>query len=298
MAYNKYYLQKKQVSYDNGLSWEDVTPYETRQGEYIATYDTLAECETPDYSTQYLTFVAEADNMSVSLSYGNSNVFQYSVDSGTTWSSLTNNESTTSVNSGQTIMFKASGLTATSNDGIGSLNPSVYASVQGNIMSLVYGDNFTGQTTISAYRFKYLFSSCLNIISVENLILPATTLGMYCYQHMFSYLTRITTAPELPATTLASGCYRSMFANCSSLTVAPSLPATTLADNSYAYMFQNCSRLTSITCLATDISATNSTQNWVSGVSASGTFTKAASMSNWTLNSTSGIPSGWTVQDA
>ena len=287
----KYYKQARYVSYDNGTTW--YTTGEYRKGE-LYEYDSL---DCIPYLTQYLTFVAEADNMSVALSYANSNVFEYSVDDGSTWSSLTNGQSTTSVNSGETIMFKASGLTISSSDGIGTLNPSVYASVQGNIMSLVYGDNFTGQTTISDYQFRYLFSSCLNIISVENLILPATTLGMYCYQHMFSNLTRITTAPELPATTLASGCYRSMFYNCSSLTVAPSLPATTLADNSYGYMFQNCSRLTSITCLATDISATNCTQNWVSGVAASGTFIKASGMNNWTTGN-NGIPTNWTVQDA
>ena len=163
--YNKYKLEKKQVSTDNGQTWSDVVPSETRQGDYIASYETLSECQ--NYSGQYLTFVAEADNMSVALSYANSNVFEYSLDDGTTWSSLTNGQSTTSVNSGETIMFKASGLTISSSDGIGTLNPSVYASVQGNIMSLVYGDNFIGQTTISDYQFKYLFSSCLNIISVE-----------------------------------------------------------------------------------------------------------------------------------
>ena len=45
MAYNKSYLQKKQVSYDNGLTWQDVTPSETRQGAYIDSYETLSECE-------------------------------------------------------------------------------------------------------------------------------------------------------------------------------------------------------------------------------------------------------------
>lgn len=45
MAYNKYYLQKRQVSYDNGLTWEDVTPSETRQGAFIDSYETLSDCE-------------------------------------------------------------------------------------------------------------------------------------------------------------------------------------------------------------------------------------------------------------
>jgi hypothetical protein len=49
-------------------------------------------------------------------------------------------------------------------------------------------------------------------------------------------------------------------------------------------------------CLATNISASDCTYNWVNGVASNGTFTKVASMSSWTTG-TNGIPSGWTVQD-
>ena len=52
-----------------------------------------------------------------------------------------------------------------------------------------------------------------------------------------------------------------------------------------------------IELLATDISATNCTKDWTYGVSSSGTFVKSTSMSSWTTG-TSGIPSGWAVQDA
>ena len=59
----------------------------------------------------------------------------------------------------------------------------------------------------------------------------------------------------------------------------------------------NCESLNYIKCLATDISATNCTNGWVSGVAATGTFVKASSMTSWTTG-TSGIPTGWTVQNA
>ena len=48
--------------------------------------------------------------------------------------------------------------------------------------------------------------------------------------------------------------------------------------------------------LATDISATGCLTDWVSGVSSTGTFTKAASMTALPTGN-SGIPSGWTVVD-
>ena len=224
--------------------------------------------------------------------------------------------------------------------------------VEGNIMSLICGDDFKNKLTISrAYTFTGLFRECANLVSAENLILPATTLANDCYYNMFSNCISLTTAPKLPATTLADSCYLQMFYDCTSLTTAPELPATTLADRCYSnmfmdctslitvpsnllpattlarncylsmfngctslttapelpattlvdgcyqYMLYNCTRLNYIKCLATDISATNCTRNWVSGVASTGTFVKASSMTSWST-SPDGIPSGWTVQDA
>jgi hypothetical protein len=62
------------------------------------------------------------------------------------------------------------------------------------------------------------------------------------------------------------------------------------------YMFMRSSALNYIKCLATDISATDCTTDWVKDVSATGTFVKAHNMLGWSIG-TSGIRSGWTVQD-
>ena len=87
-----------------------------------------------------------------------------------------------------------------------------------------------------------------------------------------------------------------MFYGCSNLTTAPELPATTLAQGCYGEMFGGCSKLNYIICLATDISATNCTINWVSGVASTGTFVKNPHMNDWPTG-TSGIPTGWTVEN-
>ena len=60
----------------------------------------------------------------------------------------------------------------------------------------------------------------------------------------------------------------------------------------YYYMFQNCASLNSITVYADDISATNCTNFWLSGVASSGTFRNLGSATYPT--GVSGIPSGWT----
>ena len=85
-----------------------------------------------------------------------------------------------------------------------------------------------------------------------------------------------------------------MFYGCTSLTTAPELPATTLVSYCYYYIFRDCSKLNKITMLATDISANNCLNNWVNGVSATGTFVKDANMTSLPTG-TSGVPSGWTV---
>jgi hypothetical protein len=254
-----------------------------------------------DYSEDYLTFRALEDG---TFSFGGSgaisaNTLEYSVDSGSTWSTLQNSGTTPTVTSGNTILWKASGLAIGGNGvGIGKFSSTGLFEAEGNIMSLHFGDNFSGQTSLSGYddAFMSLFGNCNTITSAENLILPATTLAYNCYANMFANCTKLTTAPQLPATTLASRCYQYMFQSCRSLTTAPQLPATTLASSCYSQMFNKCKSLNSITCLATDKSASYCTLNWVSSVAASGTFTKAASMTSWT-EGTSGIPSGWTVVD-
>ena len=113
-----------------------------------------------------------------------------------------------------------------------SINSTANFIVSGNIMSLLYDDDFRGKVTLpdgSEYSFWRLFRNNNHLINAENLILPATTLAPYCYARMFYDCTSLTTAPELPATTLVNRCYQYMFYDCSSLTTAPALPATTLA---------------------------------------------------------------------
>ena len=173
-------------------------------------------------------------------------------------------------------------------------------------------------TTLTTSCYSYMFNRCYNLETAPEL--PATTLAIECYQGMFQSCSSLTTAPELsaealenscyfdmfancvdletapelPATTLAKSCYEGMFTNCTSLTTAPDLPATTLVERCYQNMFQGCTSLNSVKCLATNISASDCTFDWLSGVAATGNFTKASSMTGWTRD-TSGIPSGWTV---
>ena len=138
-------------------------------------------------------------------------------------------------------------------------------------MSLLFGDDFSGQTSLNGYDnvFKSLFTSS-KIVSAENLMLPATTLSQYCYSLMFYNCTKLEKAPILPAQNLISYCYYRMF--------------------------RDCEKLNYIVCLATDLGAIDCTKEWVYDVAANGTFLKNSLMNGWGFGE-SEIPDDWEVED-
>lgn len=169
--------------------------------------------------------------------------------------------------------------------------------VYGNIMSLINSENYTNLFSLSYPSvFSGLFQNCTGLTDSSNLVLPATTLDEACYRYMFKNCTSLLGAPKLPATTLANTCYQAMFSGCISLLTAPELSSTAPSPWSYSWMFKECKKLNSVTCLATDISGSNCTNSWLQGVSSTGTFVKHPD-ATWTTG-ISGIPTGWTVENA
>ena len=208
------------------------------------------------------------------------NGMQYSLDGGATKVTMTGYTTTNiPVEAGQKVRFYGNGTTITqygySNEtSFGGSGDGFTCKVYGNIMSLVDETGYDTATALSGtYAFWALFSGNTALTDASGLLLPATT--------------------------LTEACYQAMFRNCSNLTAAPELPATTLVQYCYKTMFENCASLTSVKCLATSgINKSSSTYYWLSGVSATGTFTKAASATTWPTSSSNGIPSGWTVVNA
>ena len=266
-----------------------------------------------DYSKDYLTFRVTTPGVIAwnSLGTGQSKTIQYSLNDGE-WTSITASSATTiSVVAGDVIRFKgnnasyAKDKTNYSGFDSSSAGTAAYFNIEGNIMSLVYGDNFSGNTAMTGtYNFCSIFKRS-QVVSAENLILPATTLTNYCYRAMFSWCESLVTAPALPATTLAQGCYWYMFEKCA-ITTAPVLPATTMVRECYGHMFTGCTNLNYVKCLAENgINAVSATTNWLNGVASSGTFVKSpnantgstAGSSTWVTNTVNGIPRGWTPED-
>lgn len=212
----------------NTLIWELESPQPTPTG----------------YSTQYLTFISRFGDSFKFTGSTTANTISYSTDSGTTWSTPSSSV-TVNVGSNSTVMWKGNMVPdSNNNNGIGQFGSDYSYNVEGNIMSLIYGDNFLNNFNLNDnYTFSKLFSYS-SVVNAENLVLPATTLTSHCYYKMFANCMVLAKVPSLQATTLASGCYREMFYMCANLPQAPQLLATTLVSTCYLRMFYGCSNLT------------------------------------------------------
>ena len=149
-------------------------------------------------------------------------------------------------------------------------------------------------TTLATNCYSSMFYYCNNLTQPPEL--PATNLAEYCYYNMFRGCYGLTQVPVLPATTLAEGVYANMFYNCNKLVAAPDLPAPTLATYCYNSMFRGCPKLNSVKCLATNISASDCTKDWLYNAPATGDFYTPVSTA-WLIDNDDGIPSGWTRHD-
>lgn len=263
---------------------------------------------------------------------------EYSLDFGETWEQYTNKNTKIPLQAKQVLCVRGTRknyLNVNTTDKWGTpadkpifrVDNNKLCYISGNIMSLLdYKDHLEESAFQGAFSRGTTQLTYIDIDPEEPLILPIDTLASQCYMRMFHNCTSLTRAPqfkvevtayrccynmfrkcsgledisliELPAMTLSVDCYRELFRECSNLkTAAPMLPAPTLVQECYRQMFSS-SKITSITCLATDISATDCLNEWVSNVPSGGIFYKSPDIeaSKYPTGS-HGIPSGWTVKN-
>lgn len=201
--------------------------------------------------------------------------------------------------------------------------------VSGNLMSILALDAFSesmswdSNTRTLCNLFEYTA-----IRYAKDMIIPLNYIGYYAAIYMFRGSSMVS-APTMHPTRLGCNALNSTFAscksltdvsgidlsgvttfdvysgsgrncyntfsNCTALTTAPLLPTIAPVVGTYQTMFNNCSSLSYVKCLATDISATNCLNNWLSGVSSTGTFIQAEGVT-WPRGA-SGIPTGWLAYD-
>ena len=314
-------------------------------GEYIHYFETNSEFEEAyngeAYAEPWVSYTEQSEKVNYNKNFKtvpftiealesgaiswslNDKTVQYSKNGGE-WTTMDSGTSI-SVSSGDRVSFKGD------NDRYAYNGPGYYVctisstarfKVSGNIMSLIDSQGFETASTLIDWAFYSLFRNSTTIVSAEDLLLPATTVGIGTYEYMFGsctnlvsgpkkiYLesmgdqcceymftgcTSLVNAPELPSTNLYDNCYLGMFKSCTGLVKAPELPAETLFPGCYNMMFEGCSSLNYVKALAT-VTASGDTSYWLYGVSQTGTFVKASGVT-WPSGD-SGIPSGWTVETA
>ena len=212
---------------------------------------------TDYFKNDYLTFTALEDGqftlkLPASITATQVANVSYRVNEGE-WAETVNDNTlktitVDNIKAGDKVEWKGTGTTySTANNKYCNFGSTCKFDVSGNIMSLLYGDDFAEHNELqTTFTFNRLFINCTKLINAQYLSLPATTLTNYCYQAMFFSCTGLVTAPELPATTLALSCYMGMFNGCTALIEQPELPATKMVQYCYNCMFQNCSSLTKV----------------------------------------------------
>lgn len=197
------------------------------------------------------------------------NAIEYSLDNNV-WTELPKNTYTLKIAAGDKVYFRAEGLSPLSMYGIGTFTTTGKFNALGNAMSMIYGADFYGKTTMNEFGLFGLLSKS-KIVDASNLILPATT--------------------------LAKSCYRNMFLECSELVIGPTLPALELVNSCYLYMFSKCPKLSYVKAMFLTEPSSSYTTSWMNQVSATGTFVKNAE-ATWDVTGVDGVPSGWTVETA
>lgn len=280
----------------------------------------------------YLTFLAEEAGTFSFRIYSNRTTamitsVSYSLDNGKTWTTLTNDGSTTQtittpiIKPGKRVIWK--GIATTYDTEFHYARTSAFSSTgnfkaYGNVLSMILGDNFANTSLLpETWNLRNLFYRCYKITDASGIvfpdittnacyygmfyqctslvyapnIIPALTLLDYSCTEMFSGCTNLVRASELSATAMGNSSCSKMYYGCTSLSSAPTILPLVIPKYGCYQMFYNCSSLNELRFYATNIAATNAAGQMLTGVAETGTFYKNAA-ATWT----GVVPSGWTVE--
>lgn len=180
-------------------------------------------------------------------------------------------------------------------------------------------------TTLSQWCFGRMFFNCTKL--TEPPYLPAETAVDSCYRLMFRNCTALKKIARMGCKNLAYASHYAMYQLCSGLEKVTLPLFDTYANQALSFIFNGCSGLKELTvecpevlstqhmfyclagscmnlerftCLAKNSTA-NCTQSWLgndaSYAAEHATFIKHPDATFWATNSTSGIPTGWTVKN-
>ena len=189
---------------------------------------------------------------------------EYSLDGQRTWQSQTTGGFSVNAPSMSRVYFRANasawGSSASYNYFSLEANDSgCYYEFGGNIMSLLYGENFNindNYLTLpnTSWHFKYLFTGITASFRCYSLRLTAQKALKESYYRMFYNATGLTYAPIkiYASTNNGSNSMDRMFEGCSNMVEGPIFRMSFTGSNTMQGMFQNCVKLTTLTYMGTN----------------------------------------------
>ena len=273
---------------------------ELKQDEttYINTFNITQNGDDSYIGNVPLTIVPEEERISLALDLPLGETMSASTDGGSTWMEACRKCIIESDN-GFGIKLRGKFVGA-----VPHIEVAGKFSLSGSVFSLVYGNEFTGQTQmLSGSTFQGLFSGNTGLLSAmkepnKELFLgnSGTIMRPFCYARMFAGCTNLSGVPFLSSVTMAYGCYEEMFSGCKKIgnislvlpntnytlaprcfygmfrgcnkLQAPRLYAQSLVEDCYNSMFAGCdSGMTVMSCKASqNLNIDRCTSNWVKGV--------------------------------
>ena len=228
---------------------------------------------------KYLTFTALEDT-TFKLTIGSAvsesilSSISYSTDNGKTWNTTNNVDSETvtittpTINTGNKVLWKGigTGVSTTINNSNRPSTSSIFSSsgsfnAEGNIMSLIYDDDFSDKKSVQGtYNFALLFYSynttdTAKVVSAKDMVLPIKSVPTCGYFRMFQGCTLVEAPSVIEAESIAASGCMSTFWGCENLKTIPKLQATTLGVESCKAMFESCTGLETVTEIPTATSA-------------------------------------------
>ena len=251
--------------------------------------------------TNYLTFTAEEDNVSVTVTEGEAGGgdiqpapytqrsdesvvasvggekrpamrrnlpstgvdLKYSTDGGETWTEMVPGTPVTLAKKGDKILFKGN-------------NPS----------------GFSTETQRIQFDIEGTASASGSVMSLIDEVGEITVIpNEYCFANLFENCAGLTEMPDLNATELKAYCYKDMFRGCTSLTSTSMLPAITLEEGSYEGMFYDCGNLSEVSVSFSDWA--DGTTDWLHGVAPEGRVISPANLAPTVGDDY--VPDGWAI---
>lgn len=303
------------AEYDPNLN---ITTLYDRNGDVITSFN-QPTAQSRDDSSLPLRLIAKEAGSSVTLTGGNVTGYVDFSMNNREWQSYTSGTQISLPNVNDSVWFRVSSNVGQTHDDAMTFSMTGLIEAWNNVQSLSR-KSFENISTATQRAFLRLFQNCTRLIKAP--LLTATTINNQSYSYMFDGCTRLVNAPDLPATTLNGGyaymfrgcvslvnvpsilpctslpnmAYHYMFHRCSNLVNAPELPALTVPLGGYRWMFAECKSLKYVKIRATDISATDALEGWLSNVSATGDIycDPNTNFPTGAYGGSSGIPDGWT----